>query len=357
MDLEHRILCLAARTRPAPGELERLAELLRRDVDWERLWKQALLHDVGALITATFRDQRELVRSPADWLQRGERRLFATLIRNQSLLGELTAVVTRLRERDVEPMAVKGLVLARTAYGNLAVRSAADIDLLVRPGDLAVARDVLGGLCYGHREQLLFEEAHHPYHDPQYFRDGFCVELHRGLWDPKHFPHDDGIWERSVVADLGPIAVRTLSPEDTLLHLAIHRTRSPLRLRLLCDAAEHLRVNAGALDWTALTRGAHALGARTALHAMLVPARDLLDAPVPVDVLAELSVGPVKRRVVERTCGGRALFRPVADDDLAQQASLALRAFEQDGAGRITRTLARGVARKRAKFGYARRSA
>src|SRR5439155_221901 len=166
--------------------------------------------------------------------------------RRRPLATVAAGVPDRRPDRAHRRKSLRGLiVLSHTLYRSLSLRPAADIDVLVRPQERPAARHALRTLGYGHRAQLLFAEAHHPYHDPQYFRatrrGEVCLELHHALWHPRFFARDDGIFDRAVVVELDGAAVRTLSPEDTLLHLAIHRTRSPLRLRLVCDAAEPVR--------------------------------------------------------------------------------------------------------------------
>jgi len=349
MDAEQRILCLAARTSLDADARSRLTALVRAGCDWERLWYQAHLHEVVPLVTATLQSLDDRDRVPGTWLARGERRLVATLLRNSALQDELLTAVAALRSADVEPLAVKGIVLSHTLYRSLSLRPAADIDVLVRPQERPAARHALRTLGYGHRAQLLFAEAHHPYPDPQYFRatrrGEVCLELHHALWHPRFFARDDGIFDRAVVVELDGAAVRTLSPEDTLLHLAIHRTRSPLRLRLVCDVAELVR-GAPALRWDEVLQRARRLRARTAVHTALSLARDHLGAPVPAEVLTGLQVGEIKRRALEHICGATAMFRPAPAGELRQQPHLVLRALEQDGAARIARSLARALPRK-----------
>jgi hypothetical protein len=356
-DPEQRALCLAARTH-LDGEAElQLVALLRTGVDWERLWAQARRHEVLDLVGATVRRLAGEVPVPAAWLARAQRRSVATLLRNRTLEAELLAVVGALRAAGVDSVPVKGIVLARTLYGSLALRSSADIDVLVRPADLAPARAALRALGFAHAAAPPFEALHHPFHDPQYFRpvaDGqVCLELHHALWSARHFGDVEGLWERRVTARLGDTEVRVLCPEDTLLHLAVHRARSPLRLRHLCDVAELVRRDWATLDWDQVVAGAHVVGARTTLHGALVLAGELLGAPAPPDVLPALHVGPAKRGLLEHTCGTTALFRPAADDDLEQQPHLVLRAFEQDGARRIAGTLVHALARKGQKARFA----
>jgi hypothetical protein len=344
MDTEQRILCLAARTQREAGANERLLALLSGPVDWERLWTQGHLHDVLPLLTAGLRPLQAQASIPGEWLARAQRRFYATLLRNTTLADELLRVCAALRDAGVAVLPVKGVVLGETIYGNLALRPAADLDVLVKPGELPAARAALHALGYSHRAEPVFAELHHPYHDPQYFRrvDGgdVCLELHWALWAARYFHLGaDALWERAVVARLCGVETRLLSPEDTLLHLAIHRSRSPLRLRFLCDIAELLRLHSAALDWDYILRQASAAGARTALYYALALPTELLDAPLPPDVLPRLGISRLKRRLLENTCGVTALFRPTASDDLRQQPHLIYRILEQDGAGQIVRAL------------------
>jgi hypothetical protein len=140
--------------------------------------------------------------------------------------------------------------------------------------------------------------------------------------------------------------LRTLSPEDTLLHLAIHRTRAPLRLRSVCDVAELVRREGSKLDWEAVETRAATIGARTALFSVLALSQRLLGAPVPPGVVAGLRVGPLRRRILEPASGAAALFAPAPAAPVRRQVRTGLRAFEHDGVRAIARTLGRRAAQK-----------
>ena len=344
MDIEQQILCFAARTRCDPADEGRLLALLRGPPDWERLWRLGHLHDVLPLLAASLRPLAGQAPIPTAWLERAQRRFYATLLRNTALADELVRVYGALSAAGVAAIPVKGVVLSETIYGNLALRPAADLDVLVRPNDLPAARDTLHALGYTQRAEPLFSELHHPYHDPQYFRPAaggeICLELHWALWAARFFNlGTDALWERSAVTRLCGTEMRLLSPEDTLLHLAIHRSRSALRLRFLCDVAELLRLHSATLDWDYLIGQARAAGARTALFFALALPAELLGAPLPAHVLPRLGVSRLKRRLLENTCGVAALFRPAVEDDLRQQPHLIYRILEQDGASQIARSL------------------
>jgi hypothetical protein len=252
--------------------------------------------------------------------------------------------------------------LAEVLYGNLALRPAADLDLLVRPRDLPVAREALHALGFARRVEPTFADLYHPFHDPRYFRQTVggevCLELHRGLWAPRFFHLDlDSFWERTVVEDFHGTQVQLLSPEDTLLHLVIHRSRAPLRLRFVCDIAELLGRYRPILDWDYVLWQADRGGARTALCVGLTLAQALLDAPLPSEVLPHLGINWIKRRLLEKTCGVTALFRPAAPGNLSQQPHWNLRALEQDGICHILQALGYSLVRTgHRRMYHARRS-
>jgi hypothetical protein len=357
IDTEQQILCLAARTRITPPDERSLLDLVRGQVDWERLWAQGHRHEVLPLLATTIRRLEGQIMAPAPWMARAQRRLYATMVRNAALADELVHVLAALRQAGVEAIPVKGVVLAETLYGGLALRSLGDLDVLVRPEDLPAARDLLITLGYAQAAEPGFENAHHPFHDPPYYRRGtsgqVCLELHWGLWASRFFRlGTESLWERSVAGRLHGAEARLLSPEDTLLHLAIHRSRSALRLRFVCDVAELLWHHHTALDWDYVLGQARAAGARTALFYALSLAQELLGAPLPHAVLPRLGVGRLKRRLLEHTCGVTALFRPAPADDLSQQPALMLRVLEQDGIGHIALALGASVARKSRKQLY-----
>ena len=203
---------------------------------------------------------------------------------------------------------------------------------------------MLRAIGFGQRAAPGYKALVHQFHDPAWGRgaghEHVRVELHWALWaDSARRLGTDGLWERSVAGTLMDRPIRTLSLEDTLLHLSIHRTRSALRLRWVVDVAELVRRHGPQLDWPAYLERARRAGARTSSWVVLTLARDLFDAPVPVHVLDALAVGWPKRAVLERTCGRAAMFRAAPTGDVTQQPHLALRAIEEDGLRRIAGVL------------------
>lgn len=355
---EERLLTLAARTNVDEAASRHIAELLGAGIDPEQLWALGHRHEVMPLLWRTLSAPALAPLVDSALLERLRRRYYATLIRNESRRAELARLITALAAQGIEAIPVKGPWLAVEAYGSAALRTFDDLDLLIRPDDIDGARRVMEQRAYVNRRVPRFEEAHHAFHDLQWFGtvDGAeqCVELHWALWSPAQFDGDPAeLWSRARRGAVLDVATPVLSAEDAILHLAIHRTASALRLRFVSDVAELLRCHPD-LDWDALVTRATAWRARTATFVALDLARRLLDAPVPDDVLRRLRIPRLKRIVLERTCGVRALFRDVAAEDVKQQPRLLYRVVEQDGVGHIVAAALGKVRRKPAKWHYAR---
>ncbi len=283
---EEEVLCLASRVAPDDAARARLATLLDGRFGWDRLWRLGHLHEVLPLVVTSVTALAGDVHVPEAWSSDAQRRRSATLLQNRSLLAELLTTLDAMAAAGVEAIPVKGLVLTESLYGNLALRPAGDIDVLVKPEDLPAARDALRGLGYEQAAVLGYEERHHPFHDPPYYRPGqfrpTALELHHGLAAPRQFRMDAAsLWQRSRTTELFGRQLRVLGPEDTLLHLAVHRARAPLRLRWLVDVAELMRRSGPALDVGFVLAQARAIGARTTLGDDARPVRSPARRPGP----------------------------------------------------------------------------
>lgn len=112
-------------------------------------------------------------------------------------------------------------------------------------------------------------------HIPPLLKEGApIVELHWTILEEEEpFTIDvDGMWARSVPAEIAGVGVRGLSVEDLLLHLSLHfsyqhRLRGGLRNLYDMDAV----IRGGEVDWTTLTATAQEWGggARGLAHAAI----------------------------------------------------------------------------------------
>jgi hypothetical protein len=349
LDRETRAVCLAARTSVAAPEAAELRALVETGLDWDRMWDLGNRHDVLPLLAASLSGPAA-GPVPADWLERATRRRHVTLLKNGRMADALEQVLDGLATAGVPAIPVKGLVVAESLYDSLAARGAADIDVLVHPADLPAGRQVLVDLGYRQRPEPTFTALVHEFHDPPWYvgsgNDMVRLELHWDLWADRFFRSDtDGLWARAAEGTFLGRPTRLLSVEDVLLHLAIHRSRSALRLRWLCDIGELVRRYGDDLDWAAVGERADRIGARTATWMVLSLAERFLGAELPAGTLERFRIGRAKQELLERTCGADATLRSGLPTDSDQTPHLTLRVFEQDGAGQIARALGSSLRR------------
>jgi hypothetical protein len=199
-------------------------------------------------------------------------------------------LVEALEAQGIAAIPIKGPALASFLYGDAALRQFDDLDILLRPDDVAAAKALLLSFGYQSKPQLTSrQEKANPLdrlHEQLWLGEGasrIVVELHRDLV-PRDSPVEadlNGVWDRHARIKLAGTMVRTLSPEDLLLFLCAHGGKhSWVRLQWVCDVARLVRREM-TLDWNLVLKHAQTSNAQQMLFLGLALADDLLKAPIP----------------------------------------------------------------------------
>jgi len=284
---EHNlILCIARR------EIDRaqLRSLTSAPLDWDYVIAVAYAHGLLPLLhrhVAT-----DLV--PAHILSRLKRESVANSQNVLHLTGKQLRVYKLFKENNVAVAIFKGPLLSQMAYGEMSVRQAGDIDLLINRRDFTQARRLLESLGYEMAPRLTPAQlsSHLNNHcEIQFMRDEWLtvVDLH---WDlaPRTFvfgvkPED--VMSRLQSVSLAGATVETFGAEDLLLYQAMHGAKHLWRrLEWISCLAESLR--ATEINWdTIVDRAAKAHATRMlALGLRLV--EEFSDVPVPSEVFASV---------------------------------------------------------------------
>ncbi len=209
----------------------------------------------------------------------------------------LTQLESRLVKAELQIVLLKGAAFSGTVYPHDLPRGAADIDFLVKKSDFEkvcrmLAKDATHQAEWSKRKVSFRVD----YERGFLFGDTvpFIVEVHRGLTNPIIFSIDElALWEKSRPhPDFASEQVRVLSPEDNILHLAVHGYRH-------LDVMNHNLMDAHELicgqdpDWQVILHQAGVWKAKGALYLLLKTARQTLHTPVPVDVLSDLQPGKI----------------------------------------------------------------
>jgi hypothetical protein len=164
--------------------------------------------------------------------------------RNYHLTGQLIRALRALDARGVRAIPYRGPLLAREFYGDLALRRFSDLDVLVRPPDVARARETISSL--GYRLSTEFEVAEqtllHAHHYPFVLANASPVllELHWAIAEA-YFGFSlnaERVWGRLEATEFWGTRVMSLAPEDLLIVLCVHASKHAWsNLSLICDVA------------------------------------------------------------------------------------------------------------------------
>lgn len=276
----------------------RLDALLRGPVDWDAVARIAGAHGLVPLI------ERQLSRVgppvvPYALLERLGERCRETTRWNLLLAAELLRLLEDFGRAGVPVVPFKGPVLAMTVYGDLGLRDFFDLDLLLRPSDVARAREVLRARGYRPAFELTPAQERvllRRHYELPFVRagDATVIELQWRI-GPRHFALTldvDHLQRPLVYPTVLGRKVASLAPEDLLLVLCVHGTKHLWRrLAWVVDVAETLHAHPE-IDWPVMLRTARRLGGERMLLLGLALARDLLGTAIPGPALARLEAEP-----------------------------------------------------------------
>jgi hypothetical protein len=312
---------------PGPKAQARIAGLLAQPIDWPRLTALAALHGVVGLVRRNLAALAAASRLPESSWRAMEQTAAQIAFDGMVHLRQLAGVVDALRSAGIEPLLLKGYALAELVYPDPVTRPSHDLDVLLRPDQVLPACQALAQIgCTLPDQASVDVQLAYAYDLPVVLPPmaglATVLELHWDLAPRGLFNLDLDLWRaRAEVFDLAGQPARRFSPEDMLLHLALHmRKHRYVGLRWLCDVAELLRRFAGPaaprpLDWEYVIGAARAAGLTVLLYTGLVLARRLLDAPVASDLLAGLEPAAWRRRLLQSVLSQEALLAPLERED------------------------------------------
>lgn len=287
LEPEQRFVFALARTGTVPPVPAR--------ADWPRLLFFAQRQGAGVALSRAL-PQLQAAGVPAP-VEAAVRRVGMTgSFAQRYLLGRLQGSVTALSRAGIRVMPLKGAAFLLADPERGMTRTMGDIDLLVRPADLARARAVLLGQGWATsalEAKADFYAAHHhlpPLDDTR--GTGLSLELHAEPFPPGHpFLLDAGDLWRTAVPYPGLDGVMLPSPRAALLHACIHFAWAHMAesgaWRLVRDV--DALASGGDLDWEAFAREARAVRAGTACYWSLRLAAELGGVRVPAATLALLA--------------------------------------------------------------------
>ncbi len=277
--------------RPEPGYAQPTLNQLDPG-EWRGVLEQARRHGVASLLYRQLRAAQ--LDPPAEILAALQQTTRLTATRNLLLYHQLAKILPRFAQHGLPVIALKGLHLSELVYQDPSLRPMSDMDLLVPVDRLQASYSLLQEMGYlappfTNPEK---EARRHHHLPPLTKKNAGIIELHWNLAAPNSsHPVDlEALWQRTHTQTLAGIPAQVLSPEDLLLHLALHFNSHNFRLELrhLYDLLATLEHYQEQIDWTVLQTRSQLWRARRCLFLALYLAHELLNAPLPENLLGEL---------------------------------------------------------------------
>lgn len=280
---------------------------LNPPLDWAYIRRHAARHGLEPQLHRHLAEHEALV--PSETLRHFSETARQAAFRNMRQLHELLRIVEALEEQNVPVIPFKGPVLAALAYGDVAVRPFVDLDLLVAREDVLRAKEYL--MQEGYEpvqdmtpgEEAAFIAAQHGY-EFVHPESGFVVEVHWAFFF-EIYAFDltpDEIWDRHHITTLSGTSVRTLAPEDLFIYLCTHGTKHRwMRLKWIADVAAFIQSQPD-LEWEVVMRRARRTGTARMVRLGGYLAHQLLEAPVPPNVLRAAQTSRTVRAMAARIC-------------------------------------------------------
>lgn len=290
---------------PAPLPADRLAALVA-DLDWHLVMELAENHRILGVVATRLKDTG-FPGVPAEAREKFQVRMRAQHLFTLSMTAELYRILGEFAQAGIESLLVKGPIVSLLAYGDPAIRSYVDMDLIVRHTSILPATRIISDSGF---EADVPEEAIRAGKIPGEYlftRPGSpqMVELHTEKtfrYYPRPMRIED-LFARQRRVYLEGREVCALSLEDELVLNCIHGAKHFWeRLMWSADVAA-IVARHPEISWERARQAARDVGAERMLRVGLLLAEHLLGVPVPESMSASTHADTTAKDLVRQIEG------------------------------------------------------
>lgn len=294
---EHEVLlCIARRQCDA----DRLRRHVQQSLNWDYVFATASAHGLLPLLQKHLSPLADLI--PPHALSHLKRQSVSNTQTVMHLISKQIRVLKLFKQHELPVASFKGSVLSQTAYGEIALRQAGDIDMLVHRRNFERAKSLLESLGYQMFPKLTPAQlASHLHHhcEMTFMRDDWLtvIDLH---WElaPKNFVFNletAEVMSRLQSISLAGTMVETFGAEDSVLYQSMHGAKHLWRrLEWIVALAESLKSE---INWDVLILRAERTRMTRMLALGLRLARGFSDVEVPLHVFARIDADRAMERL------------------------------------------------------------
>ncbi len=257
-------------------------------LDWDAVVALSRRHRVQGLVWNALAQQADRLTAHAKDALSGDARSIAAT--NLAIAGECRELHQCFEQANIPLLFIKGLTVGALAYRSPLLKMGWDIDLLIDPGDLDAAAELLVGRGFTLRipsKLIELRTWHRRSKESVWTRDGSVhVELHTSLADNDRLIPSINVHAPRQMVEVAPaISLPTLAEEELFAYLAVHGASSAwFRLKWISDFAALLH-GRSAQEIERLYRRSQRLGAGRAAGQALLLADKLFESLSPIPAL------------------------------------------------------------------------
>ena len=302
---EINLLLCCARIRPSQEIVGRIHALIQEGPDWNSLIQTAIQHKVLPLLYRTLK-KTWAGEVPAHVMERLQNHFITNANFNFNFTGELLRIIALFENHGILAVPFKGPVLSESVYGDLALRSFGDLDILVHRHNAIKSINLL--MSQGYRPEVELDAGQ----KKSYIRTEYGIDtinLHKGImielhWEltGRHVPYSfclEQFEDRLEPATLAGKNIYLFPQEELLVYLCFHGSKDCWdKLESVTSIAELTR-SRHKMNWIRVMNLAGTMHCRRVLFLGLSLASDLLGAPLPASLLKEIKSDPAIRKIAE----------------------------------------------------------
>lgn len=246
-NVEMRLLMMCIVFVPDEKVQEEISKLLEQPIRWDLFYQLVIKNRVWPLVYKNLNHCINKAENPV--FLRIENQYKRSQLSSLLLVKELIIVMEYFNKHDIKAISVKGPLLAKSLYGDIAMRASRDLDILVPISELQKVDDLLSRMNYvkdepiehltNRQERYIINTFHHySYHNSS----GVQLEIHWRLSTDYDKITFEEIWKNRREVFLFGRKMNVLGEEENLAYLILHGSKHGWkRIRWLCDVKELLK--------------------------------------------------------------------------------------------------------------------
>jgi hypothetical protein len=279
--------------------------------DWQALYESVIKQGIFPLFYSRLISLKPR-GLPSDFLHKFKDAYLLNLQRDLFCEQELLKITSHLAGYDIAVIALKGPILARLFYQDMALRQApVDLDLLIKKETLPQAQRILEEIGYGSLQvepkkdflqpvrlnhqitQLCMGKKTHELWN-------FTLDIHTSIRGFSRQEQIQALWQQARYVSVGEGKVLVLSNEDLLLYLSVISISlfESVQLRYLYDIHRLVTACKKELDWDKLLFKAKDYNLSLCLYFPLALSRSLFATEIPDNFLKNISPRRVSKKLI-----------------------------------------------------------